>query len=216
MHLVIHQDDSKSQDYTDNNMELFNKNEKVTKVRESASSDLIDFPIQQDSNKESFAHESVDSNDRTVKYFESPLKVEDQFDEIEEEQVQKIVDYDEVEEKIKLLNNLISRISILEDELWVFEEQLEHNQPTQKFIGSIMNKIHEVIQKSDDVLNELLQIEEIAQDSPKPYSKEEIDEANDRIDYVYQRVEEINNSVIEWELEFKAFERSVSKVSFIM
>ena len=61
----------------------------------------------------------------------------------------------------------------------------------------MMHKIHEIIENSDDVLNELSQIEEIAQESPKPYSKEEIYEANERISFVYKQVESIGNSLME-------------------
>ena len=53
------------------------------------------------------------------------------------------------------------------------------------------------MENSEDVLNELTQIEEIAQESPKPYSKEEIEEANDRIKYIYQQVDGFGNSVAE-------------------
>lgn len=195
-------------------MDLFhNSDEKAVKVRDSAASDLIDFPVHQDSNKESFAHESIDSNDRTIKFIESPQKVDEQFDEIVEEQLLKIVDYEEVQGKILNLNQFISKLRNLENELSVFETQLDSSQSTQNFISAITNKINNIMENSEDVLNELTQIEEIAQESPKPYSKEEIEEANDRIKYIYQQVDGFGNSVAEWELEFKAFERSESKVS---
>lgn len=208
---------AQSNDYTDSQMNIFqNSEEKQAVVRDSAASDLIDFPIHQDSNIESFAHESIDSNDRSAKFSESPQKIDDKFDEIIEEQLIKIVDYEEVQNKISSLNESLSKLKILDTELSVFEMQLDHSESVQNFIGSVMNKINDIIDNSDDVLNELSQIEEIAQESPKPYSKEEIDEANDRIKYVYQQVEDLKSSITECELEFKAFERSESKVRFLL
>lgn len=96
----------------------------------------------------------------------------------------------------------------------MFENQFDGYTEFQEFIKSLTRNINNIHDHAEDVLEELDEVEEVALESPKAYTSEEIEEAQGRIEYIYGQINVIRTDALECEQEYNEFEMANVDVSF--
>lgn len=183
--------------------------------RDRFSSDLIDFPVSQNSMKESFLPEQADKSENASRNFETPVKSIERTPEAEPLYYTNIITSTEVDQKVSALEELSQKVAKLIEEIEIFQTQFESNLAIQEFTDEYLRDLIDLTENIDNVIEDLKEVQDHAEDTETRISQGESNRFSAHIRDVLKQIKTLNKNYEETETQFLKFEESRKNVSLV-
>lgn len=208
-------DDGKESSLEDDEDSELQGQEEVEDPRDRFSSDLIDFPVSQNSMKESFIPEKAEKSENALKKFESPAKPLERTPETDPLYYTSIIMVSEVEQKELDLKELSDKVTKLIEEIEIFQTQFESNLAIQEFTDEYLRDLISLNENIDNVIEDLKEVQDHAEDTETQLSREESDRFRAHVRDVLKQIKTLTKNYEETDAQFLKFEESRKNVSFV-